>query len=425
MHLEQDLRKAWHKQWYQCILNNDLNTAAIIDFKFYNQFVKANESVENWDWWYSNTYSLRQELTAKYTEKYPDRELINYKKENIGFVFHNYSGLAHETQLARAITTLRDKYEFAANVIYMFGDEIAEKPETIHKTKNIYFLKASSYIDGARKLDELTFSQQIGSVIYPSIYWFAYWASLVNRHPNQKFLQMKYYPLQVGRIKRWAGGLRSMGEKFYQINGEKYEQLPVLDLLPSKTLFKKQENHSYGVIGSISRIEKIKDENYNRMIQDILSRCPSAKYIYTGRAGDESKIPSYISTHERALFWGWVKPEDKIADIDIYIEPFPWGGGDMTFLALSAGLPYLILKTKESELFGLYSFVKLISEENSELSKITEYSFCNTIEEMRDKCIKLLSDKSFAKDLGQAWQKTVSAIDMSKKHNDWMDFLLN
>jgi hypothetical protein len=167
----------------------------------------------------------------------------------------------------------------------------------------------------------------------------AFWMSLFVSHPNQKFLQMKYYPLHSGRIKRWAGGYRSSND-FYMINGCKFEQLPILDLQIAKHELKERDTQTEGIsIGSISRPEKICDAVYNQFILQLLKANPKLSYLYTGRIEATNLLPETIRKHPRSMGLGWVDPGEAIAKFSIYLEPFPWGGGEMTLLALSAGEP--------------------------------------------------------------------------------------
>jgi len=418
-----DQRNMYQAEWYKNIMKNNFLDAIKIDFGYYKEHVKKNESVENWDWWFKNTLPTRKNIADILIKQLPDRENKEYDKNKICLVYPNYSGLAHETQLARVLNYLKNKksFNFDLTVVYLFMDFGEEFAKEVFQTQSIVYLRATNYIDAANKLDDLTLQRRIGSIIYPSIFFTAYWISLFNRHPNQKFLQMKYYPLQAGRIKRWAGGMRNW-EDFYTINGDDFEQLPVLDLMLAKSDIEINYEHKKN-FGSISRIEKIVDLGYNRLILKLLDSRADVEYVFTGREGDQERLPKFIKQHKRTNFWGWVNPNEKIAGISLYLEPFPWGGGDMTFLALSAGIPYLTLRTDQAKQFGILSFLELISVSVTALKQITQYSFCDSEEEYFQKALELIDNSKRRTELGSAWKQTMAAADFSKKSEDWMRFL--
>jgi hypothetical protein len=115
-------------------------------------------------------------------------------------------------------------------------------------------------------------------------------------------------------------------------------------------------------------------------------------------------MPDYIANHNRAIALGWVDPLKAIKIYNIYLEPFPWGGGDMTLLALQYGIPYLTLETEENKKFGIYDFIKLLKINNDE---ILEFSFCKTINDLARKIILLKTDKELRNKLGKSWRDVI------------------
>ena len=223
---------------------------------------------------------------------------------------------------------------------------------------------------------------------------------------------MKYYPKQAGRIAEWAGGRRT-AEEMFTIRRCDFLQLETLDLgvdlLPESAISTttSQATEQAMNFGSISRPEKVADPSYNRFVEMLLRERPSLNYLYAGRPDAVHVIPEAVRNLRNAIAIGWVNPAAAIRQFAIYLEPFPWGGGEMSLLALRAGIPYLSLGTEENIRFGMFDFLRLIAESGPE---ILQFSFCKTVDELRAKLLQLVDDASLRRQLGYAWRQQV---------NDW------
>lgn len=414
-------------QWEAAIAEGDLEKAVRLDSIHYEKLVKRYEDVTYWDNWQSDTLASRNKLSIQFDKISPLRPKSHNLENKFAIVFHNFSGLAHETQLARNLSYLRKMVQpLNFEVIYLFGDDLGNselaskiydiKPEAIH------FLSAGWYVEAGQKLDFLVQRHKYHSILYPTVFWMAYWMSLFVSHSNQKFLQMKYYPLHAGRIKYWAGGQRNE-VNFYQIRNCQFEQLPILDLKLSVELLENKTQETLPekiTIGSISRPEKIANNEYNMFIFSLVNQHADWLYLYTGKPESLSILPEYIRNHPRAQPLGWVDPLRVIHQFSIYLEPFPWGGGEMTLLALGSGRPYLTLETEESMRFGICPFIKIIANQQDE---ILQFSFCSSLEELKDRLVKLAADADLRLRLGEAWKKAVASY-QPKGIERWIDFLL-
>jgi hypothetical protein len=101
-----------------------------------------------------------------------------------------------------------------------------------------------------------------------------------------------------------------------------------------------------------------------------------------------------------------VNPIESISEFSIYLEPFPWGGGEMTLLALEAGLPYLTLETQENVRFGIYGFLRAASEGKD---PILQTSFCRSPSELLNRVNLLIKNPDLRHDLGQGWQNAITS----------------
>lgn len=408
-----DTHKKIFAEWKNAVGNGEFERAIQLDFYHYANLVKATEDIQYWDLWQLETYPIRAELSKRIMRVAPNQEFQGSEAANkFAVVNHNYSGLAHEVQLSRNIQFLRRQgIQLDFDVIYLF-DSFPDAPHRaarLYQTpeSNLIFLGADSYKTAADRLDLACRRFSYRTVIYPSIFIMAFWMSLFNPHPRQKFLQMKYYPWQAGRIAQWAGGRRGAGEH-YSIHGFDFLQLETLDLEADYTPDGVQSSPATEGItfGSISRPEKIADQDYNRFIESVLGECPDLTYLYAGRQENINVIPEAVRRMPNAAHIGWVEPAAAIKNFAIYLEPFPWGGGEMSFLALKAGIPYLSLGTEENIRFGMFDFLRLIASSGAD---ILQYSFCSTREELRRKLLQLADDPVLRQQLGDAWRLHIAS----------------
>jgi hypothetical protein len=233
---------------------------------------------------------------------------------------------------------------------------------------------------------------------------------------------MKYYPRQTGRIVQWAGGQRTQGSS-YHIHGFNFLQLEVLDL---KAVYPSVGSPNSKIpkgvtFGSISRPEKIADVSYNNFIFSLLKERPELNYLYTGRKQDIHVVPDTVRSMPNAVHIGWVEPEIAIEQYAIYLEPFPWGGGEMSFLALKTGLSYLTLSTKENSECGIFDILKLVADSGP---AILQHSFCRTKDELRSKLLQLADDLPLRQTRGDAWRSHIQSWRPTGT-GPWVDFHMN
>jgi len=409
------------------INKGDLSSAAAIDSQHYTKFVKPTENVLAWDNWQKDTLSARLELTKISRCELPDRPPCG-DADTFLIVHHNYSGLAHEQQIARNLIHLRCQgLPVKFKVIYLFGapnQDHLSKAEMLYgiPQKDFLFLDSSDYVNAGRRLDDYVDKRKdISTVIYVTIYFMAFWVSLFVRHSNQKFIQMKYPPFQAGRIAEWGTG-RSNYDRFILQNSECWTQLGILDLRPFGDLAQttlQVRNSDLISFGSISRIEKILNPDYLNFIERILDDNKQLIYLYTARDSEVRMLPQKFIEHPRVRNLGWVKPEEAIIKFDIYLDSFPWGGGDMSLLALSSGIPYLTLSTPENKRFGIFRFLTHLGKDNEVISKSFPISLANLGETL----LSLAKEPILRQSLANEWRLVLNAYSTIEDCKAWNIFL--
>lgn len=417
------LHKACLNAWVNSIQTGNLQKAVEIDFYHYESLVKPNEDKHYWDKWQLDTYNFRVELTEQFKTQIPIEKKTPHT-ERFLIVHHNFSGLAHETQLARNLDYLRNRHKpIDFDVLYLFGSPIEnytviERIYNIKKT-NIHFIESKSYIDAAEKLDAFVLKNGYSSIIYPSIFFMAFWMSLFVRHENQKFLVLKYFPMQSGRIKEWAC-IRRTEEAYLYEKDQRFTQLSLLDLNVARFINKEPFRHTQNLtFGSISRKEKTTDYSYERFVSDKLRIHPELYYLYTERIEGKSSSAGQTGRDPKAVNLGWVNPEKAIGEFSIYLEPFPWGGGEMSFLAVNSGIPYLTLDTPENRSVGLYLTLELIAKPRHQILKA---SFCKSLDHLSSTFDELVSNKDFRESIGIEWKKAASIYQPINPTN-WLTFV--
>jgi hypothetical protein len=409
--------------WEKAISLGDYNSACLIELKAYNARIKPTESLRAWDEWQERTLRLRRLLCDFYVDAFPSYDVQPTKHAAI--VLHNFSGLAHELQLGRQVKSiLKSMPEYGVYIVYAFGQR-----EPTHSASHIYgvseervvYLNSKDYISAGRNLNKMLLEYPIGSVIYPTAAFFCFWLSLLCRHGNQKFLQMKYYPRQVGRIAEWAGGDEGRDDGLRTVNGEDFTALPLnLKAIPliGNRMSKKSESL---VVGSISRIEKIQDPTYINLVLDLLSTTNNIEYWITGRAEDAEKVDNRLTSHPRVKFVGWVRPESFMGNIDIYLDPWPQGGGDMSFMAIANGIPYLTLVTEEGRFNGPLSTIQSLARSSSNFATLNRY-LCKSLDEVKGAVAELVLSAERRKDCSESWRDAAN-VDETRSVQRWLRYL--
>jgi hypothetical protein len=414
--------------FHEAIENLNYDRAYYHDQLHYQEIIRSSEDWHYWNKWQRATIAKRLTLCAKLlgTVNTLDVKMqsAEFDEGTVLAALPNYSGLAHEQQFSRSINKLSLRGEkINLHVAYgtVFDKQTQERAAKLYRVSqlNVHFIGRSDIENNGKHLDTLATNLGAKSILFLSLYYYAFWNSLYITKTQTKFLAMKYYPLRTPNIKSYYSGLVDENRSV-TINNTSYIQLPVLDayfkLGPNQ--FAKPSNSSRVTFGSISRAEKLLGQVYNQSILTMLNRQQNAEYIYTGSPPAVDLIPRSVKEHNRSRCLGWVDPKSAIDEYDIYLDPFPWGGGDMTLLALSRGKPYLTLVTEESSNHvGIQSFLKLISASNPTLA----YSFCRSTEELHYKFSELSSDSTLRGKLGLEWLNALKCYKPSV--NSWEHLL--
>lgn len=404
------------------VRSGSFNNAIQTELLYYNSYVKPLESIEGWDYWDDNTRELRERVSTIGLIGSKHNDLSFSQNDSLVFVFHNFSGLAHEQQILRALLDLNQSgSDFPVCVVYLFGDRSREQAAGkfwVRVSPKIYFFDAKSYTDSFFLLESFCRDVKARTVIYPSIYFLASWACALTSHPDQRFLVMKYTPRICGRFSAWGGGMGKAAR------AKALSQIPFFEV-PVRLPFSQIERSCLGQsptrfnFGSISRVEKIRDSRYLEFVLSILTTDTRFVYLITCRDEELITLPDDFRNHPQVRNLGWVDPKGGILDFDVYVEPFPWGGGDMSFLAITQGLPYVALRTPEMFSVGPLDTVLSISHGHSRL----DGCIATSLDEYRALIVALLTDPSERELVGASWHNAATAFQQSRGVDGWRRFL--
>jgi hypothetical protein len=402
------------------VSTGNFNEAIELERFYYATYVKPTESISNWQFWDEKVYEIKKNVSdfGKKQSKIT-RKTINVNKNTIFIIYHNYSGLAHEQQILRPLQELSEagkNYEII--IVYLFGDETVRKiAEKFWEKINvkIYFSQSSKYTEAFYEIEKLIKKYSPKTIIYPSIYFLASWAASLIDHNDQRFIVLKYLPKIVGNFSSWAGGLGKINHA-NELSNLKFFELPVR-FIKNKIKKTNIENKEEIIFGSISRVEKINNEEYWKFIFKILKQNTRYKYVITCKENEYEKLDVKIKNNKQIYNLGWVEPSEVIGTFDLYIESFPWGGGDMSFLAISAGIPYVIMDTLEMNKVGPIDTIREIIKSDEKLKPY----IAKDKENYYTIILELLNSKTLREDASKRWGEA-SKLYNSKGLDRWESF---
>lgn len=338
------------KKFSLAVQKTDYDSAFKIDYYIVQDYIKKNEATSEslFRLWNCLTIDIRNNLIA-------DRVLeVKTQKGDSGtnfFVIHNYSGLAHEVVLRNYLSNCTGNY----SIIYPFG-----KPTTNarlfygNRVDKIYFLECDQALPVSSLFNQIkSFAAycEINSLIFITNFYLCFWSSIFKRNYSHKFISMKYNPLQFEGIDCWVSG-GCLNKNLTTINGDSWNTLFRPLVQRNKKVI---ENVDLVRLGSISRPEKINNVNYLHAIKEILLTTPNTIFLWFGRQQDDFVV-NFFNQYElsgRCIFRGWVDPDLALSEIDIYVEPFPFGGGEMLHNAMEIGLPFVVLDNQLNTQTGI------------------------------------------------------------------------
>jgi len=323
----------------KCFENSFYDQAYEIDVYVMEKLVKQSDSEALWREWQSSTYDIRKLIVAATKLK---SGKIPTKDKKPTFLIYCPSGLAHEIQLRSIINTLPDK---KARIIYAFNSPIKNTAD-FYAGLNIDFLylqcdpakPATSIEDKLSQLEKLTGPLHITII---TTYVLAFWASVSNTNHSYGFFAMRFIPYQVGSISRWlTGGVGNTSD----IYGQPW-MIVTRPWVKEFEVTKHVKPQSKVRIGSISRESKIDSPGYLSIICNLLEVFPEAEFALTGRTIRQSTLNTFRKRglESRVMHLGWIEPSQGMSQIDLYLEPFPFGGGEMLYQAIANRIPFVYL----------------------------------------------------------------------------------
>jgi hypothetical protein len=123
------------------------------------------------------------------------------------------------------------------------------------------------------------------------------------------------------------------------------------------------------VLGSIGRLIKLDNEEYIKTVATIMKRHPETIYLACGD-GDSSNIKLLLKKfgiEDRFYFTGRIDANLYGNIIDLWLTPFPYGGGSALQEYMYKAKPYVIqskLFQKNVDIYNSYNIVEALKEQN-------------------------------------------------------------
>jgi hypothetical protein len=350
----------YYKYFHNYFISADLNKAYDIDLYVMEHLVKQNDSEELWEEWQILTRPIRiQLITAKQNKN------IIINNENIpNFLIYNYSGLSHEIQVRYLIEKFPNK---KARIIYAVGSP-SQKEKVFYANLNITFIHLQCNTNRMHESLDIKLVQlekAIGSSLITIVtnYVLAFWSSISKANHSYCFYAMRFIPFHISSISKWVTG----GSKNNIILNDQEWQTVSRPWIKSIDKFINKNKSNTLKIGSISREGKIDNPQYLSIICNLLKIFPNLEFVLSGRSVRESTINYFkkFNLLNRVIQMGWVEPREGLSAIDFYIEPFPFGGGEMLYQAIANRIPFIYMTNSCSNLFITDAYLKSIFNEKA------------------------------------------------------------
>jgi len=123
------------------------------------------------------------------------------------------------------------------------------------------------------------------------------------------------------------------------------------------------------ILGSIGRLIKLDNEEYIKTVATIMKRHPETIYLACGD-GDSSNIKLLLKKfgiEDRFYFTGRVDANLYGNIIDLWLTPFPYGGGSALQEYMYKGKPYIIFSSlfqKNADIYASYNIPECLKEPN-------------------------------------------------------------
>jgi len=185
------------------------------------------------------------------------------------------------------------------------------------------------------------------------------------------------------------------------------------------------------VLGSIGRLIKIESDEYLETVAKIMEQNPNTIFLACG-SGNQEKIKEKIkelNISDRFYFTGHIDAHIYAHIIDLYLDPFPLGGGEALMEYRGKGKPYVSLHTNEwsignekyikeciqnnkldvllkvslytQEYLQSISLTRYIIEENKNANIFSNIPIVLEIKEYIDVANRLLNDKRLCVKIGE------------------------
>jgi hypothetical protein len=348
---------------------NDFAKAGQIDNSFvmevliYGAFVKTTETEEH----YNNCFKLWAPTLQRLgrAQQKPLRQHRDPRK--ICFVIQNAVLLGHTEVMLKTVDAWIDANLNVEIWLAAFGGVDPNFAKLLEQ-RSIKLIEPLIFKGQKIPLSQafLLFRQQlddfnINTVVWVSVPTSASYALAMRLAPRQVFWALKFHPIYVPEVDvHICGGHKSESVRIYNDNTWSVAPFPLTVALKDNQsedvkAFRRKFPDDVVLLGTLAREEKINSPEFLSAVCTILSRNPTAHYLWTGRQQPETVLAAFqnAGVAARCHFIGWVDTNLVAEAIDIFLETFPFGCGVTGYQAMGHGTPLLSMQATDT----LYSLV--------------------------------------------------------------------
>lgn len=383
---------------------------------WYNRLVKLTETEENCHFAFSGhvTQFFESGKSLGVTTRQNGARISNH----MAFVLHTGALLGHTEVMLTVLRNWRHLYPWIKPVVVSLNGMNSKLADALDKVEVPWRCAPNigSPIERIKWASDVCNQEQVQTAVWVST---PCWISFVFGHslaPKQVLWSLKFHAvhlgenvIHVGMTKPSSKPVTIFGNRWLSFSPPLVAGVSRLDNLEIQRV-RNRFPHKV-IFGTFAREEKFNSSEFLRALVTIMTRAPSAHFLYTGRH-DSHQIREALSNAgllDRATYIGWVDTNLMSQVIDVFLETFPFGCGVTGAQAVELGTEVISLwggDTLPTYYFETY-------EEARSFKK--SWRVCASISEYVEAAINCLNSVSNQSTDNQVFRDSLNLSDLDAK----------
>jgi hypothetical protein len=330
----------------------DVDKSLLIQVILYNQLVKLIETEEH----YYSVMSRHDGALEVMGRKIGGWGDYRSDKNNLVFIAHTSTLLGHTEIMLRAIEVAPRSMK-----VYFLGLS-PMSPKLGNELKRLGITSLTPSSDNSSPTALLDWcAHQVRILRAHTAIWLSTpcWVSYVfSRHiaKSQVYWTLKFHSVYPSDADIHIGmGTSKEQSSTVVFNNREWKALNIPLCVPpvsidESNIGKIKALYNRPILGVLAREEKMQDSAYCDIVARCLHRIPNSTFLFSGRDKPVKLIKKLQleQVDHKAKFLGWVDVDLYSSIIDVFLEPFPFGGGVASLKAINQGCWFVALKTEHS-----------------------------------------------------------------------------